>query len=154
MKIDDSLLNELVEIKPRTPTLTPEELAQYQAEAAQSDCGVVDLLVKKGLLTSNDVARAKAGHFGAEFIDLDKLELAPETTALIPPNLAREYKVIPVEKTEHAIRVAIADPSNLDTLDTLMFALDTQMTQMVVASEDAIQRALEKYYPLAAKSAG
>jgi type IV pilus assembly protein PilB len=110
--------------------------------------GVVDLLLKDGLIKPMDIAQAKARHFGAEVIDLEGMSIPPEVIALIRPDIARKYGVIPiVSPAKGTITVAISDPSNLDTIDSLHHLLKADI-ELRVASEQDIAAALEKYYPL------
>ena len=145
MRKDDCLLDELVEIKPRKTTLTLEELEGYEAEAKQSDCGTVDLLVKKGVIKSIDVARVRAAQFGIEFVDLENLEISLLVTPLISRELAHRFQVVPLKTDGDTITVATADPSNLDTIDALHQALGVKI-EVKVASEEAIEAALRKHY--------
>ena len=63
----------------------------------------------------------------------------------IPRDIARKYRVIPVFKTEDKVAVAIADPSDLNTIDSLTHLLNAEI-ELRVASEPDIEAALNKYY--------
>ena len=64
---------------------------------------------------------------------------------LIPRHTARKYRVIPVFKTDNKVAVAIADPSDLNTIDSLTHLLNAEI-ELRVASEPDIEAALTKYY--------
>lgn len=147
MKIDDYFLDKLVEVKPRRVTLTAEEMENYRTEAERNSCGIVDMLVKKGIIKSIDVAHAKAEQFGCEFVNLKTERLDQGTLALIPTELVHKYRVVPIGKTSNAVRIATANPSDLDALDTLCHVLGTEIEIKVVSEED-IDATLRTYYPL------
>lgn len=148
MQKDDTLLRELVDIGGTgKPVITQEELKQLQAEAEQKNCGVVDLLVERKTLTSDDVARARAEECGAEFVELDRLEIEGQVINLIPRETAEHFQVIPIKQTGDVITVATIDPYDFDRLDKLRLWLKVQI-EIVIASEEAIDAAIKKYYPL------
>src|SRR5437016_8354347 len=102
-------------------------------------------MVANKLVRPADVTQAKAAHFGAEVVSLGELKIADEVIAMIPRHIARKYRVIPVFKSDNALTVAIADPSDLDTIDSLTHLLRTEIN-LQVASEADIEAALGKYY--------
>jgi general secretion pathway protein E/type IV pilus assembly protein PilB len=64
----------------------------------------------------------------------------------VPRHIAKRYNVIPIFKDENGIKVAIADPSDLDTIDSLQHSLGVSQVEMAVASPDDIESALGRYY--------
>ena len=46
-------------------------------------------------------------------------QIPDDVITIIPRHIAKKYRVVPVFKTEGKVAVAIADPSNLNTIDTL-----------------------------------
>src|SRR6266576_1854869 len=97
------------------------------------------------LVRPADVTQAKAAHFGAEVVNLKELKIADDVIATIPRHIARKYRVVPVFKHEGSLTVALADPSDLDTIDSLTHLLHMEIN-LQVASEADIEAALSKYY--------
>ena len=97
------------------------------------------------VVDASDV-EAKAAHFGAEVVDLTKLQIRNEVLAKIPRQLARKYKVIPVEIGPSSLKIALPDPSDLATIDALNHLLKTNLT-LAVATQSDIETALNRYYP-------
>ncbi|MSR78554.1 MAG: hypothetical protein EXS59_00185 [Candidatus Taylorbacteria bacterium] len=146
MRQDDSLLDLLVEVKPKRVTLTPAEMAGYVARTRDSGRGVVGELVCEGILSEDDVAKARARYFTTEFVDLDSVVVPEDVIGLINGEIARRFNAMPVSVTGNCIRVAFTDPSNLDAIDGLAHILKLQVVA-VVATQRAIECALSKYYP-------
>jgi general secretion pathway protein E/type IV pilus assembly protein PilB len=138
---DDYLLDMLTDLG----FVSPEQIASAREEAGASGVGVVDFLVANNHIRPGDVAQAKAAHFGAEVVQLQTMTIPDDVIALINRNNARRYRAIPVATHEHAVTVAITDPSELDILDGLQHTLGKEV-QPVVASEDDIEWALNRYY--------
>jgi len=92
-----------------------------------------------------DITLAKAAHFGTDVVDLADLEISDELIATVPRDVARKYRVIPVFKHNGTLTVAIADPSDLEAIDSLTRLLHLEIS-LQVASEPHIDSALRKYY--------
>jgi len=78
-------------------------------------------------------------------VDLNAAKITDEVIATIPRHIARKYRVVPVFKHEGSLTVALADPSDLDTIDSLTHLLRMDIS-LQVASEADIEAALSKYY--------
>ena len=120
-------------------------VAKAREEANAAGVGVVDLLVANKVIRPGDVTQAKAAQFGAEVVHLGNLKIDDEVIAIVPRDVARKYRVIPVFKNEGKVAVAIADPSDLNTIDSLTHLLNAEI-ELRVASEPDIEAALGKYY--------
>jgi general secretion pathway protein E/type IV pilus assembly protein PilB len=138
---DDYLADILVDLG----FVSAEKVAEARQEAQAAGVGVVDLLVANKVVRPEDVTQAKAAHFGAEVVNLSELKIADDVIASIPRHIARKYRVVPVFKHDNSITVALADPSDLDTIDSLTHLLRAEI-DLRVASEADIEAALSKYY--------
>ncbi len=138
---DDYLLDLLVDLG----FTTAEVVAQSREEANAAGVGVVDLLVANKVIRPGDVTQAKAAQFGAEVVHLANMKIDDDVIAIVPRDIAKKYRVIPVFKNEGKVAVAIADPSDLNTIDSLTHLLNSEI-ELRVASEPDIEAALAKYY--------
>lgn len=138
---DDYLLDLLVDLG----FVTAEQVAAAREEAAAAGVGVVDLLLANKVIRPADVTQAKAAHFGAEVVNLSELRIPDEVIAMVPRHIARKYRVVPVFAHDNTLTVALADPSDLATVDSLTHLLKKDI-DVRVASEPDIEAALNKYY--------
>ncbi|MCW5555638.1 MAG: Flp pilus assembly complex ATPase component TadA [Verrucomicrobiae bacterium] len=138
---DDYLVDMLMDLG----FVGPEQVAQAQTEAVASGVGVVDFMVANKLVRPEDVTQAKAAHFGAEVVSLGAMQIADDVIAAVPRHIAKKYRVVPVYKHDSTITVAIADPSDLATIDSLTHLLNAEVV-LQVAGEAEIDAALNKYY--------
>src|SRR5437879_4223424 len=134
---DDYILEQLVELG----YLTTEQVQAAQAEAAAAGSGTVDLLIERKVLDHTMVTAAKAAHFGVEVVSLADLKLEDEVIAAVPRHIAKRYRVVPVYKHGNHLGLALSDPSDLDTIDTLHHLLKMEL-ELKVASEPEIEAAL------------
>ena len=138
---DDYLLDLLVDLG----FTDAERVARAREEAGAAGVGVVDLLVANKVIRPSDVTQAKSAQFGAEVVHLANLKIDDEVIAAVPREIAKKYRVIPVFKSEGKVALAIADPSDLNTIDSLAHLLRAEI-EVRVASEPDIEAALTRYY--------
>jgi len=138
---DDYLLDLLVDLG----FTSADVVAKAREEAQAAGVGVVDLLVANKVIRAGDVTQAKAAQFGAEVVHLASLKIEDDIISLVSRDVARKYRVIPVFRSEGKIGLAIADPSDLNTIDSLTHLLNAEIEPRV-ASEPDIEAALNKYY--------
>ena len=138
---DDYLLDNLVDMG----YITHDDIDQYRAEAEPLGMGIVDLMVERKLITSPLVTQAKAAHFGVEMVNLSEIRLDDDLISSVPRNIARRYSVVPVYRHGNHLAIAVSDPSDLNTIDSLHHLLRADL-ELKVATEEDIAAALKKYY--------
>ena len=136
---DDYLLDLLVDLG----FTNAEQVGQARTESG--GVGVVDWLVANRIIRPADVTQAKAAQFGAEVVNLAVMKIEDEVISIIPRHIAKKYRVIPIFKSEGKVAVALADPSDLNTIDSLTHLLNSEI-ELRVASEPDIEAALTRYY--------
>ena len=138
---DDYLVDMLVDLG----FVTAQQVQALRTEAHAAGVGVVDLMLANQAIRPADVTQAKAAHFGAEVVNLGEVTIADDVIATIPRHIAKKYRVVPVFKHGNSLTIALADPSDLDTIDSLSHLLRMEIVHQV-ASEADIENALAKYY--------
>jgi type IV pilus assembly protein PilB len=113
---------------------------------------VVDVLIRDGVVSETDVSRSLAAEAQMDWIDLSSLVIPPEVIGQIRPEDARRYKVIPVGFGENGLLLAVSDPLDIDTIDSLSFLLQREI-ELVCSSPEKIKEALIKYYGTADEAA-
>jgi type IV pilus assembly protein PilB len=113
---------------------------------------VVDRLIRDGAITETDVSRTLAAQAHMDWIDLSSIVIPPPIIKQIRAEDARRFKVIPVAFGEGGLIVAVGDPLDIDTIDSLSFLLQREI-ELVCTSPDKIREALIKYYGTADEAA-
>jgi type IV pilus assembly protein PilB len=113
---------------------------------------VVDLLVKEGIVSDTDVSRALAAQAQMDWIDISSIIIAPDVIKQIRAEDARRFKVLPIAFSETGLVVAVSDPLDIDTIDSLSFLLQREL-ELVCTSPQKIREALIKYYGTADEAA-
>jgi len=127
-----------------------------QIESARSRLNgqnnVVDLLIRDGVVSEADVSRTLAGQAHMDWIDISSMVIPPVVIKQIRAEDARRFKVVPVAFGESGLIVAVGDPLDIDTIDSLSFLLQREI-ELVCTSPAKIREALIKYYGTADEAA-
>jgi general secretion pathway protein E/type IV pilus assembly protein PilB len=146
---DDYLLEQLVELG----FVSQAQVDALRPEAETAGAGVVDLLLQRKFVRPVDVTTAKASHFGVEIVNLSEMRLEDEILSTIPRHIAKKYRVVPVYKHGNHIAIALSDPSDISTIDSLHHLLKADI-EIRIATEEEIEAALKKYYGAADDDVG
>jgi type IV pilus assembly protein PilB len=127
-----------------------------QIESARSRlngaASVVDVLINDGIVSDSDVSRTLAAQAHMDWIDISSIVIPPQVINQIRAEEARRFKVIPVAFGETGLVVAVGNPLDIDTIDSLSFLLQREL-ELVCTSPKKIREALIKYYGTADEAA-
>ena len=113
---------------------------------------VVDRLVEDGIVSNTDISRALAAHAQMDWIDISSMVIPPQVIKQIRAEDARRFKVLPIAFSESGLVVAVSDPLDIDTIDSLSFLLQREL-ELVCTSPEKIREALIKYHGTADEAA-
>ena len=126
--------------------VSDETVSLAAAKMKGDGLSVVDILVRDGMLSDVVVMDTVARAFGMEFVDISQVEFNNETRELLPGELAKKFKVVPLYESGNTLTVAMADPMNFETLDGLRYALNRDV-EGVIAPVGQIIESLGMLYP-------
>ena len=135
-----------------------------------------DFLVRSGVITADQLKKALQGqkrpgerleqtlirlkyadeirvfHFLAEysdlpFVDLDTYMIDEKVVNLIPEELARRHRLIPLFKIGTTLTVAMSDPLNIHALDEIKGKTKTDV-EIAISTDEKIKRAIDQHYGL------
>ena len=125
--------------------LTADQLRQARDETRTKGGRLGAQITELGFLDEADLTDFVAKQYGVPSINIDEFEIESAVIQLIPEDVATKHTVIPVNRAGSTLILATSDPSNIYALDDIKF-LTGYNIQAVVASEEAIRRAIDKYY--------
>lgn len=102
-------------------------------------------LVKLGFIDEDSVAKALSKQYGIPSINLSKLEIEPTVINLIPVDVCQKYMIIPIHRAGAILTIAMADPTNVYSMDDIKFMTGLSV-EPVVGTEGQIKNAIERYY--------
>jgi type IV pilus assembly protein PilB len=136
----------LGELLVRRGLLERDQLEEALGERAASGQRIGEIIVDHGWVTHAAIAHALGEQYGVPFMSLDDEDLDPEVTTLLPEGLARRYEALPIRFiAEDLLLVAVTDPTNVMSSDSLRLALGHNIELAVVAEPD-LGRALNRVY--------
>jgi type IV pilus assembly protein PilB len=96
-----------------------------------------EVLVGQGVLRSDQLARVVAERFGLDYIDLSVYDLDMGAVHLIGADAAKRYRAVPVGFAQDgALLLAMADPTNVLTIDDVAMITGRRVRVAVASVED------------------
>jgi type IV pilus assembly protein PilB len=126
-------------------SISPDQWAEAQRLAKESNIDEGEALVRLGYSTSDDVMRAKARQHGMEYVELSEIVIPPSVVELVPESVARENAILPMAEVGDALKVIISDPLDFDVLEKLRFILDRKV-DIALAPREKIVEAINRHY--------
>jgi type IV pilus assembly protein PilB len=106
-----------------------------------------EMLVDARLCTENDIAEALATQLGIPLLDLQETPIEPEAVSRLSEELARKHLIMPVSIQGRSLKIALADPLNLDAISDIRFT--TGLTPIpCVATRSGVLWAINQHYQL------
>ena len=102
-------------------------------------------LVDLGYLDSDRIVQILCDHLGSESMDLNDALITSDLVKLLPAELARQYKCIPVSHFDPTLQVAFVDPLDPAAIDEIGFTTGLDI-QVVVADPAQVIAAVKEHY--------
>ncbi len=104
----------------------------------------VKFLVENGIVNGRAIAHAASNEFGVPMVDIDTLEIDPDTIKLVSKDLITKHNAIPLYKRGARVFIGIPDPTNLQALDEIKFNIGGGTTEAVVVEWDKLAKVIDK----------
>lgn len=104
-----------------------------------------EIIVNKGWLTHEEFDRALSVQTGITTFDLQGYIIEPDVIKLVPEDMSRKYKLIPVFLVDNNLTVAMTNPTNVFIIDELHRKTGYTI-EPVLANEIEIRSAQDQYY--------
>jgi len=117
--------------------------ADHYQKALAKKQAFVPYLVENKLIASRDIALAASQEFGVPVIDLNAMEIDIEIVKLVKEDLIKKHHSLPVFKRGKRLYIAVSDPTNLQALDEIKFATQTN-TEALLVEEDKLAKIIDK----------
>ena len=132
--------------------ISEDQVEEGRRQVDGTDQAVLDGLKDLGYVTEEDVMMLLSDEYGMDTMDLSDYEIPSEVLQLMPADVARRYKAVPVMQRGGTIMVALADPTDLEALDSLRYVLK-QDVEGVIVPRDQVQSTIDRYYGSTEESA-
>lgn len=127
-----------------TGLVTRDDVAASEKESKDSDTSFVDVLIKQGKITLDDVRRIRAYITGIPFIDLHDQKIDPSVLSLIPEPIARRHNIVAFRRSDNGVEVAMLDFDNLEAIDFIRKKVGTKIF-VRLTDKESMKSALLQY---------
>jgi type IV pilus assembly protein PilB len=134
----------LAELLTEAGMVSANEVAQARGSLSGGET-IVEHLLAHTSLTQDDVGKTLASNAGIPFIRLSDITIDPTVAQAVTDDVAKRYKVVPVEDDGLSLTIAIADPLDFETLDSLPHVIGRELNLVCVTPQD-VQDHLRQFY--------
>ncbi len=127
----------------RRGLLSPDQLdvaLEYQRKTGEP---LGEALVRLGFLDKELFLKVLAEHLGVEFRNLGERPPDPAVRDLLPPALSRRLQVLPLERRDGAVVLAMKDPSDVEAQEEVRLVTGLEV-EPVLADDLELKRILEE----------
>ncbi len=139
--MQDTLNQRLIETK----KISKQHLNDAERLAKSGGGSLAVNLVKVGALSQDELNDFLGKFYSAPVVDIGNLDVDPAVIRLIPADVASRFQVVPMKRNGRKLTVVMANPSNIFALDDIKFITGCEV-ETCVASEDAIKKAIDRFY--------
>jgi general secretion pathway protein E len=125
--------------------LSPQELQNGLALQRERREKIGRILLDLGYLAEKDLMSVLSEQHKAPLISVPELPMVPLEVEKLSPKFLKQFNVLPLDLKENVLTVAMSDPSDTDTLESLrMFT--GYSCRVLLGQEGDIAEVLERFY--------
>ena len=121
--------------------LLPNQLEEAIAIQKREGGRLVKILTERQFVTEQDMALGMGHCLNTPPVNLTKLRVPEEIMSIVPRDLAKANKLVPIARLDGKLFVAMADPTNVLAVDDLKRRVQLEIVPMI-ATERAVNDAL------------
>ncbi|MFA5239755.1 MAG: ATPase, T2SS/T4P/T4SS family [Phycisphaerae bacterium] len=126
--------------------LSEESLAKAIEEQRERGGRLGEVLLRLKMLSEEDVTQVLAEHLSIEYTHLDDISTIDIKVArMLPEAISKRFCLVAIGEEDDNIVVAMADPLNVVAIDTITLKIRRRI-KVVISSPQAIRRIIEAIY--------
>jgi len=127
--------------------ITPAQLqAALEAKKNEPSVYVGDILIRMGFAAEIDIVTALVLQCNLPYIAVSQHCIVPEVLCLIPGDIVRRERVVPLDRIGNIFSVVMANPLN-ETLREEMERLTGCRIAVFISTASEIGKAIDRFYP-------
>jgi type IV pilus assembly protein PilB len=120
--------------------------AKAREISARDGSSAIEVLIESDMVDQVSIMKTLATQFGMEYFpSLKGVDIDQEVVDMVPGETAQDFKVMPVYQVDGVLTVAMADPMDLDTIDSLHHILNREVKGAIADPKD-IETCIATYY--------
>ncbi|MBP7859593.1 type II/IV secretion system protein [Patescibacteria group bacterium] len=137
--------NNIEEILYNEKKISKEQLSAVKLESANTGDTVESVLLKRELISSDDLLYAKSKSLGIGFVDPSTLTIDPLVLDKVSQEMTKKYLLVPFELKEGVLHIAMADPLDIPSIELVERKTGLKVKPFMAAM-DKIQKTIENQY--------
>ncbi len=120
-------------------------LSSLKLEAINSGKSTEKIITERNLVPAEKLFEAKAQMLGFPFVHLSNKGIAPEVLNLVPEPVARRYRLIPYDKQNGRLLVAMVDPLDLQVVQFIEKKSGMPISPSMALPDEILETINEQY---------
>ncbi|MFW7378098.1 MAG: type IV-A pilus assembly ATPase PilB [Oligoflexus sp.] len=125
--------------------VSPDAFRKAEDLAKAEGILIIHALIRLGIADPKNLLAAYSHIFKVRVANLDSMDIPDPIIRLIPADIAKKSRIIPLDRVGNNIIIAIENPHDLKMIDLIRFQTGFS-AKTVLAPEDQLSRALDRYY--------
>lgn len=125
--------------------LSEDQVSAIKLEVLNTGRTSEDIIKERSYVSNEDIAKARGDLYDIPYYDLQKVSIKPEILELVPESVARNYQLIPLEKKNNFLNVAMADPLDLQIVEFLERKVEMSI-KTFISDPDLLRRVIDDQY--------
>ncbi len=135
----------IIDLLVKKGLLTREQLGEVQRLQKAEGLRIDRAIVRLGFLTERQMLAALGAHLGLKVVDLAEMTVGREVLRLLPPKLVFRKRLLPIARENGAIEIATSDAFDMSAMDEVRL-LTGLTVRPVLASADDIDKLIKAHY--------
>ena len=137
----------ILELLKENGLVTPEQIEAGWQKVSESDGAVdiVDALKNIGAITDQQLQSMLAEQYGLEVVDLEGVQISEDLAALVPEEVAKQYRIVPYKLQNGTLTIVMSDPTKMETLDALRYLLQRDVDAVIAPAEQIDKLMIQAY---------
>ena len=106
-----------------------------------------EILVRLGFVEERDIVVALVVQCGLPYIAINKIQIDPQIIKLIPPDLAQNVPLVPLDRAGDVLSVVMTNPLN-DEVKLRLEKLTGCKIATFISTKTEITQAVNRFYPV------
>lgn len=116
-------------------------------EKKKTGQSISQILARLGLVTENQLKDTLELQYGATYVALNKIKIEPRVINLLPEDLIRSNRVLPISQQEDRLNLAMVNPDDIEALNNTKEHLGAFHIKAMVCLEDDFERFVNFFFP-------
>jgi Type II secretory pathway, ATPase PulE/Tfp pilus assembly pathway, ATPase PilB len=125
--------------------LTEEQLQQALARQKNSNKRLGEILVENRFLTEMQIIRSLEQQLSIPYLDLSSASIDPALSALVPEELARANRIVPIKREGSILTAAVEDPLDYNGINDIGIYTRLKVNP-VIAEREKIETKIRELY--------